>query len=145
VHAKLALVAVAVLALVGGCTSSQAPTPAPATVAASPPTWTEPPKYGFVLDRQCPDGPPEGRYRVTVANGKVVTADRIDGKTAEGEEEIDVPSLSGLLEIARTAADDGGAVSTTVDPKDGHPTKVKLSVSADGPTCFRISDYAPTS
>jgi hypothetical protein len=141
VHAKLALIAVALL--VTGCTSAPAPTPAPASAAASAPTWTEPPKYGFVLDRQCPDGPPEGRYRVTVANGKVVTADRIDGKTAEGEEEIDVPSLSGLLEIARTAADDGGAVSTTVDPKDGHPTAVKLDVSADGPTCFRISEYAP--
>jgi hypothetical protein len=72
-----------------------------------------------------------------------VTADRIDGKTAAGEEEVDVPSLRELLEMAQTAADDGGAVTTTLDPADGHPTEVSIDVSDEkGPACFVISDYA---
>lgn len=142
-----ALVLVATAA--AGCTSSSPTSPAPASpkasAAGSAPAWTEPPKYGFVLDRKCGDGPSEGRYRVAVQNGAVVTADRIDGKTAEGEEEIEVPSLSGLLELARTAADDGGAVSTTLDPKDGHPTAVAIDLSGADKSCFTITEYAPAS
>jgi hypothetical protein len=141
---------VVLLALIGGCTSSPAgksaspaADAAPATVTGSPPAWTEPAKYGFVVDRQCAGGPSLGRYRVSVENGAVVKADRIDGRTAEGEEEIEVPSLGGLLDLARTAADDGGAVSSTVDPKDGHPTAVSIDLSADGPSCFAITDYVP--
>jgi Family of unknown function (DUF6174) len=151
----LAIGGAVLLAVTSGCTSSPAAAPAasPASpavaVAGSPPSWTEPAKYGFVVDRQCAGGPSLGRYRVSVENGQVVKADRIDGRTAEGEEEIEVPSLGGLLELARTAADDGGAVSTTVDPKDGHPTAVSFDVSddaqTDGPSCFAISAYAPAS
>ena len=82
-----------------------------------------------------------------MSGGQVVTADRIDGRAAVGEEEIDVPTLRELIEMAQTAADDGGQVSTTMDPKDGHPTVVSIDVSDDGSTdgksCFTITDYAP--
>jgi hypothetical protein len=117
-------------------------------VAASAPPWTEPAKYRFVLERQCNRGPSMGRYRVTVENGKVVQADRIDGRTAAGEEEIDVPSLGELLDLARTAADDGGEVTTKFDAADGHPIVVSFNVSdqgVDGASCFLVSEYRPAS
>jgi hypothetical protein len=152
VRLKLALCAIALVAAVGGCTSGPADSPpgstaASAAVAGSPPPWTEPARYGFVLDRQCGGQPSEGKYRVAVSGGQVVTADRIDGRAAEGEEEIDVPTLRELIEMAQTAADDGGQVSSTMDPKDGHPTVVSIDVSddgsPDGKSCFTITDYAP--
>ena len=150
---KLALCGVALVLSISACTSSHADShsgasaTAGASGAASPPAWTEPAKYGFVLERQCNRGPSMGRYRVAVENGKVVTAERIDGKTAVGEEEIEVPSLSGLLDLAQTAADDGGEVTTSRDPVDGHPTAVSFNVSdegTDGASCFLVSDYAVT-
>jgi Family of unknown function (DUF6174) len=148
----LAVYGIAVVTLAGGCTSAPEASPrpsAPATGAASPPPWTEPAKYGFVVERRCGGGPSMGRYRVSVQNGEVVRSDRIDGKTAQGEEEIGVPSLSELLQLAQTAADDGGTVSTTMDPADGHPTAVSFDVSDDGrggaEACFTISEYAPAS
>lgn len=133
----------ATVVLVAGCTSSPGPAPHPSTTASAP-AWTEPAKYGYVLDRKCDAGPSLGRYRVTVQDGDVLTADRIDGRTAEGEEEIDVPTMSGLVSLAETTAEDGGAVVTRVDPADGHPTFVSVDVSdGEGPSCFAVSDYAP--
>jgi hypothetical protein len=150
VRFKLALCAAALLAAVSGCTSPSshaAPPPPSSAPSGSAPPWTEPARYGFVLDRRCGGSPSQGRYRVTVVGGLVVTADRLDGRTAEGQEEIDVPSLRELLDLAQTAADDGGTVSTTADPSDGHPTAVSIDVSDEGtdPTCFEITDYAPAS
>ena len=87
---RLALCAAALLALVGACTSGPSepaagPSAAPSEVsAASAPPWREPAKYGFVLERQCNRGPAMGRYQVSVENGEVVQADRIDGRTASG-------------------------------------------------------------
>ena len=83
-----AVAALAVLALTGGCTSSPSPTPAP-TAQASPPAWKEPADYGFVLERRCEGRESLGTYRVTVAGGQVASAERIDGRTAKGEEEIE--------------------------------------------------------
>ena len=149
---RLAVCGAAMLALLSACTSTS-PAPAPTAaasevVAASAPPWTEPAKYGFVLERQCNRGPSMGRYQVTVENGQVVRADRIDGRTAAGEEEIDVPTLAELLNLAQTAADDGGEVSTKYDATDGHPLAVSFNVSdqgADGSSCFTITEYKPAS
>lgn len=136
------LLAVVVLAAaLTGCTADPAPAPAPTTVAASPPAWTEPADYGFVLERRCDGGEDLGRYRVTVRDGAVTGAERIDGRTAAGEEEIDVPSLGQLMELTRTAIDDGAQATTVHDPADGHPTEVVID-RGDGPECFRISEYA---
>jgi hypothetical protein len=148
----LAICGIAVVALAGGCTAAPQASPrssGSASAAASAPPWTEPARYGFVVERQCGGGPSMGRYRVSVENGEVVRADRVDGKTAQGEEEIGVPSLGELLQLAQTAMDDGGAASTTMDPNDGHPTAVSFDVSDDGQggsaACFIITEYAPAS
>lgn len=146
---RLPLVGVlVVLVLAGGCTSSPddaAQRPGPST-AGSPAAWTEPASYRFVLERRCEGRPSLGVYRVAVQNGEVTSADRVDGRVAGGEEEIEVPSLGGLLKLARTAAEDGGRMSTSADPADGHPVSVSFDVSETGDnaenTCFRISEYS---
>jgi hypothetical protein len=147
-----ALCGIALVAALAGCTDDEPAAAPPTSVApASVPAWTEPADYAFVADRQCEGGPSLGKYRVTVTAGEVAGVERIDGKTASGEEEIEVPSLGGLLELAQTAADDGGAMTVKADPADGHPVAVTFDVSdgtdpaagGEGPTCFVISDYAP--
>ena len=146
----LAALGIVAIVLAGGCTSSpSAPdTPAPSTsIAPSPPPWTEPASYGFVLERRCAGGPSKGIYRVTVRSGQVVSADRIDGKTAQGEEEIEVPSLGELMDMGKTAEGDGAVVTTTYDTADGHPTGLTIDAAGDGgrgdSSCFTISEYAP--
>jgi hypothetical protein len=143
-----ALCGIAIVATLAGC-SDKKPAVAPPTFVApaSAPAWNEPADYTFVADRQCEGGPSLGRYRVTVTSREVSGVERVDGKSASGEEEIEVPTLAGLLELARTAADDGGSMKVEADPADGHPVAVSFDVS-DGSehepaTCFVISDYAP--
>jgi hypothetical protein len=145
-----ALCGIALVAALAGCTDDEPAAAPPTSVApASVPAWTEPADYAFVADRQCEGGPSLGRYRVTVTGGEVAAVERIDGRTASGEEEIEVPTLTGILELARTAADDGGSMTVKADPADGHPVQVAFDVSeageAEGATCFLISDYAPGS
>jgi hypothetical protein len=146
-----ALCGLALVAVLGACTDEPA---APAgggskpSVPASAPAWSEPSDYSFVVERRCEGKPSLGKYKVVVAAGAVATVERVDGKTASGEEEIEVPSLGGLLELAQTAADDGGQMSTSVDPVDGHPVAVSFDVSEgaqEGQTCFLISEYTPGS
>jgi hypothetical protein len=143
------LPAAAVVTLLAGCTSAPDPGPAPAASApASAPAWTEPANYTFVADRRCGDGPSLGRYRVLVTGGTVSSAERIDGRTASGEEEIQVPTLGELLELANTAVEDGADATTAFDPADGHPVEVSINRAEEdtgGADCFRISEYAPTS
>ena len=143
-----ALCGIALVAALTGCTDGEPAAAPPTFVApASAPAWSEPADYTFVADRQCEGGPSLGRYRVTVTGGEVAGVERIDGRTASGEEEIEVPTLSGILDLAQTAADDGGSMTVQADPADGHPVRVSFDVSeagqAEGATCFLISDYAP--
>jgi hypothetical protein len=163
-----ALGGVALVALVGGCTShTGSPTwngPSPsAAVAQSAPPFTEPAAYTFTLVRGCDEASPLGRYKVTVQDGAVTKSQRIGGAsqpasaeasadvdlgpvTGQDGEEIEVPTLAELREMAQTASDDGGEVTTTYDTKDGHPLKVVINVSDDGPSgaeCFTIADYTP--
>jgi hypothetical protein len=150
VRVTRALCGIALVAALGACTDeSAAPAGGGASAApASAPAWTEPADYRFVLERRCEGGPSMGKYRVSVADRAVAGVERIDGRTASGEEEIEVPTLGGLLELAQTAADDGGEMTTSVDPTDGHPVAVSFDVSGgaqEGATCFLISDYTPAS
>lgn len=166
-----ALGGVTLVAVAGGCTSDEGKPPAwtapsgsaGTSAGASAPPWKEPASYGYVLARGCDDAAPLGRYRVAVQNGAVVRSERLDVRTAapssgaevdlgpitgQDGEEIEVPSLGRLLEMARTAADDGGAVTTVADLTDGHPVKVTVNVSeqgAGGAECWSVSDYAPAS
>ncbi|MBL7256746.1 DUF6174 domain-containing protein [Paractinoplanes lichenicola] len=149
--------AVALVALAAGCTSSD-PSPAPApTSAGSPPAWTEPASYSYVLSRGCDDAEPLGRYQVTVASGAVSATERLDvtsvvpsagadedlgPATGQTGEEIEAFTLSELVEMAETATDDGAEVATTYDTADGHPVKVSIDVG-EGPECWSVSDYKP--
>jgi Family of unknown function (DUF6174) len=141
---KRALATIAALVLLAGCTSS--PQEKAPVTAGSPPPWVEPGNYSFVVDRKCGDGPSDGKYRVTVANSEVSATERVDGRTAEGEEEIEVPTLGGMLEEAQTAIDDGADATTKFDAADGHPIEVTMNRSegdAGGAVCFVISEYKP--
>ncbi|MBM2615448.1 hypothetical protein JIG36_07700 [Actinoplanes sp. LDG1-06] len=145
----------ALVALAAGCTSSD-PSPAPtASAAGSPPAWTEPGSYSYVLTRGCDDAKPLGRYQVTVAAGAVSATDRLDASsvtpsansdedlgpvTGDTGEEIEAFTLKELIEMAQTATDDGAEVSTTYDTSDGHPTRVSIDVG-DGPECWNVADY----
>ncbi|AEV82801.1 hypothetical protein ACWT_1782 [Actinoplanes sp. SE50] len=153
------LCAVALTGLVAGCTSTAPDEPkfTQPSVAASAPPWTEPDAYSYVLTRGCDAAKPAGRYRAKVRAGQVAGATRIGTPdapnpsadvdlgpvTGEQGEEIDVPTLAGLLEMARTTADDGGQVTTEFDVKDGHPVRVTLNTTgaADGAECWSVSDY----
>jgi hypothetical protein len=143
------LAAALLVTALAGCTSAAEPAPAPTTAApASAPAWTEPANYTFVADRRCGDGDSLGRYRVTVTGGTVSSAERIDGRTASGEEEIQVPTLGELLDLATTAVEDGADATTAFDPADGHPVEVSINRAEEATgsaDCFRISEYAVTS
>jgi len=131
---------VAVLApAAAGCTSTPELPPTDGLLVSAP-AWTEPAGYRFVVDRKCGDGPSLGRYRVTVQDGAVTGAERIDGTTAAGEEEIQVPTLGELMDLATTATDDGAEATVSLDPADGHPTEVR--VQRDTEECFVVSDYS---
>ncbi len=153
-----ALGGIALLTLAGGCTSDPAPAPAP-TSAKPAPAWTEPATYSYVLTRGCDQAAPLGRYQVKVASGAVSATNRLDATaakptssgdadlgpaTGENGEEIEAFTLQELLEMAQTAADDGGEVTRELDTTDGHPVKVTINVSDQGPSgaeCFGVSDY----
>ncbi|MGK5684412.1 hypothetical protein [Actinoplanes sp. URMC 104] len=151
----------ALMALVGGCTSSPDPEPAapaaPASAApASPPAWTEPAAYSYVLTRGCDAAAPVGRYEVQVKSGAVAASNRLDATAVQPSggaeedlgpatggtgEEIEAFTLRELLEMAQTAAEDGGEVTKAFDTTDGHPVKVTVDVGS-GPECWSVSDYA---
>ena len=152
-----ALCAVLLVGLAGGCTSSddgpRIEPGASAAVAGSPPPWTEPASYTFVLTRGCDAAAPLGRYRATVQGGVVTDYQRFGASaaasadvdlgpvTGQPGEDIEVPSLKELTEMARTAADDGGEVTTEYDATDGHP--VKITINVETPECFAVSEYRP--
>jgi hypothetical protein len=171
VRLGLALSGVAVVALVGGCTShsdkptfhaAESPAPsAPATAGSAPP-FTEPASYTFTLTHGCDEASPLGKYKVSVRAGAVTNSQRIGGSAApsaaassdadlgpangQNGEEIDVPTLGELREMAQTATDDGGQVTATYDGTDGHPVKVVINVTGEGPSgddCWAVADYAP--
>ncbi|WP_305786493.1 DUF6174 domain-containing protein [Symbioplanes lichenis] len=160
---RLLVVGTVVLAVAGGCTTGDAepaPQPGPstgagsstaggsATVAGSAPAWDEPDDYAYTVERRCDGKPSLGTYAVTVAGGEVVDVRRTGGTAVAGEEEIDPPTLGGLLQLARTAAEDGGRMTVSSDAGDGHPVLISFDVSEGGTnddnTCFRIVEYAPT-
>jgi hypothetical protein len=142
---------IALVALVGGCTSGSDDEPA---TPKSPPAWTEPAAYSYVLARGC-DATPVGRYQVNVKSGAVADSKRLDTTpvepsagseedlgpaTGDTGEEIEAFTLNELLEMAQNATDDGGAVTKAFDNTDGHPVKVTIDVGS-GPECWNVSDY----
>ncbi|MEV6637946.1 DUF6174 domain-containing protein [Actinoplanes sp. NPDC051470] len=136
----------AALLLLAGCTADEGdPQPSPAT-AGSPPPWTEPANYSFVADRTCDGTTSTGKFRITVAGGEIAKTERTDGKATQGEEEVEVPTLGGMVELAQTAIDDGADATMSFDPADGHPIAVVVNRAEEengGATCFKVSEYAP--
>ncbi|WP_250030626.1 hypothetical protein [Paractinoplanes maris] len=148
---------IALVALAGGCTSSSDDAKSPPAAPASPPAWTEPAAYSYVLARGCDAAAPAGRYEVRVKAGAVAESNRLDAAPVEpssgsGEdlgpatgdtgEEIEAFTLKDLLEMAQTASEDGGQVTKALDTTDGHPVKVTIDVGS-GPECWTVSDYQP--
>jgi len=151
-----ALGGIALLATVGGCTSDTVEKTPTSPPPVSAPAWTEPASYSYVLTRGCDVAKPVGRYQVKVASGAVTATDRLDltaadpsrvadedlgPATGETGEEIEAFTLKELVEMAQTASDDGGEVTTVLDGADGHPAKVTIDVGS-GPECWSVSDYA---
>jgi hypothetical protein len=154
----LVLGGIVLVALVGGCTSDAVKETPSSQAPASAPAWREPAAYSYVLGRGCDEAKPLGRYQVKVADGAVASTDRLDAgdvtpsaaeedlgpATGATGEEIEAFTLQGLLDMAQTASEDGGEVSTALDPADGHPVKVTINVSDEGPSgaeCWNVSDY----
>ncbi|WP_433829601.1 hypothetical protein ACQP2E_08610 [Actinoplanes sp. CA-015351] len=160
-----ALCALVLLSLVGGCTSdekkpeftdpAQSASAAPAGAA---PAWTEPTAYTYKLIRGCDANAPLGTYQATVTGGVISAAERVDAPvaspapsaevdlgpvTGEEGEEIEVPTLAELVEMAQTASEDGAEVATEFSLDDGHPTKVTINVTdtAAGAECWIVDDY----
>ncbi|GAA0560162.1 hypothetical protein GCM10010172_49100 [Paractinoplanes ferrugineus] len=157
---------VALVAAVGGCSARDdtptwtAASPTASASAPSPvnadkaPAYAEPFQYSYTLTRGCDAKAPLGRYNIVVKSGDVIDSKRlgasvqaspsaqVDLGPAAGQdgEEIDPPTLAGLITMARTAEDDGAQVTATYDAKNGRP--VKLEIKADDETeCFAVSDY----
>ena len=156
---RTALPAVAGLlavACVAGCANGGGNAPAAGPVAASgaaspassSAAWTEPDRYGFVLDSTCGERALIGRFRVAVAGGRVIRTEGLDdaAKRAVQLRLADlVPTLGQLVVEAQTAREDGAAVARTdVDPVDGHPTAITIDRSTDAiddESCYVISEY----
>jgi hypothetical protein len=146
VRVERALCALILVGLVGGCTSDgdKPATPDPSAAApgaAAPggqaPAWTEPANYSFALSRGCEEAAPVGRYQATVANGKIVTSERIGalsvvpsssaevdlGPATEGQqgEEIEVPTLAELVAMATTRSRPSAGTSASTAPVPDSP------------------------
>jgi hypothetical protein len=168
VRFERALCAVVLVGLAGGCSSSpekpEFTDPAPATPSAaapgsaSAPAWSEPASYTYTLAFGCDQSAPFGRYQVTVSGGAVTKSERVGGPavqpsassevdlgpvTGQEGEEIDVPTLAQLVEMAQTAGEDGADVATSFDATDGHPVQVTINVtdSPEDAQCWNVSDY----
>jgi hypothetical protein len=140
---------------VAGCAQTgagTAPGVSPASAAASGarsvPGWSEPARYGFVLDSTCGERALIGRFRVAVVGGRVVRTEGLDDAAKRAVKlrlANLVPTLGQLVAEAQTAREDGAAVARTdVDPVDGHPTAITIDHSTDAvddESCYLISEY----
>jgi hypothetical protein len=145
-----AVLTVALISL-AGCTkdtASKAPTWNASAPPASPPAWTEPAGYSFVLESTCGERPLVGKFRVAVANGAVTTVDGLDTaakRSLEVREADLVPTVGQLMTEAETAREDGAeVVQTDHDPVDGHPTLIRIDRVAGetaDESCYTITEY----
>jgi hypothetical protein len=120
-----------------------------AAVPASRGGWAEPPAYKFTLTSTCGERALIGRFRVTVASGAVTRTEGLDDAARKAlmlRLSKLVPTLGQLLDEAATARRDGADdVVVHVDPRDGHPTSIRIDPSRDAiddESCYDISDYS---
>ncbi|UQU64429.1 DUF6174 domain-containing protein [Couchioplanes caeruleus] len=129
--------------LLGGCANA-----VPVAPAAAPVTWTPPAKYAFTLSSECGERALIGRFRVTVADGRVTGTEGLDqaSRRALMLRIADlVPTLQKLEEEAATARRTGAdVVRVDRDPADAHPVRISIDPSADAvddEACYTIQDY----
>jgi Family of unknown function (DUF6174) len=129
--------------LLGGCADAE-----PVAPATAPATWTPPAKYAFTLGSECGERALIGRFRVTVADGRVTGTEGLDqaAKRALMLRIADlVPTLRQLEEEAATAQRAGAeVVRVERDPVDAHPVRITIDPSTnaiDDEACYTIQDY----
>jgi len=127
----------AVVAVLAGCGES---------VQQAVVDWAEPPRYTYVLESTCGERALIGRYRITVENGQVVTAEGLDEparRTVADSPPDTIPTLAQLVtelnEARRTRA---GVAELETDPATGHPTRITIDPeldAVDDESCYAIS------
>ncbi|MEV4642466.1 DUF6174 domain-containing protein [Actinoplanes sp. NPDC049548] len=112
-----------------------------------PATWVEPPAYTYTVRFRCGMASPPGQYTLTVADGtvgKAVADDPLSRQVMEVRqlEPGDFPTLGKLFREYRQAWSEGADVTEiSLDPVDGHPTRIRLDVekeSVDDESCYDI-------
>ncbi|MEV6596500.1 DUF6174 domain-containing protein [Actinoplanes sp. NPDC051346] len=120
--------------------------------ARSPAAWNEPPAYEYTVEFRCDMAFPPGRYTLTVANGRVEKARGADAfsenvMTVRKMKPEHFPTLGDLFEDFQRARSAGADVAkVSVDPEDGHPTRIRLDYrkeSVDDESCSDIVGFTP--
>ncbi|MDX2702014.1 DUF6174 domain-containing protein [Streptomyces sp. PA03-6a] len=137
-HALL-LTAVSALALAATACGSD-------TEAAPEPRWAEPARYSFTLLSEGGERGGLGKYRITVADGKVAEAVGLDeaARRTIAREPQNVRTLRDLLTELRQARADEADVADAVFAPDGHPTEIHLdweTNSVDDEADYLITEY----
>lgn len=118
--------------------------------SAAPIEWEEPLAYSFVMESSCGERQLIGRFRVTVADGRVTDVEWMgEGDGPPGITPDVVPTLAQMIEKAREAQASGSSqVELALHPVDGHPTAVSIdwnTQAIDDEECYVISEYLPSS
>lgn len=146
---KLAVTGIVLIMLGGACANGEPGGAAqPGGKAEPSAAWTEPEKYGFVLDSECGERALIGRFQVTVEKGLVVHAKGLDDSARRAlmlRLANLVPTLGQLEAEAATARSEGAdVVEIERDLTDAHPTKITIDESrnaVDDEACYTIEDY----
>jgi hypothetical protein len=120
----------------------------PSPSSSGEPVWTEPASYTYVFDSQCGLRTLNGRFRVSVQDGRVVAYRHL--ATGESPPWLagEIPTLGELAERVELARGDEEAVirAYEVDPEDGHPTRIDIDWmpnAIDDEECYVIESYTP--
>ncbi|MBU2670290.1 hypothetical protein KOI35_42990 [Actinoplanes bogorensis] len=113
-------------------------------------TWAEPARYSYVLDSACGERALIGRYRITVADGRVTDVRGLDAPgartVADSPREV-IPTLRQLVDELNAARAAGAEVADIdTDPATGHPTRITIdpsSNSLDDESCYTITVLEP--
>jgi hypothetical protein len=101
--------------------------------------WQEPGAYTYTLDSLCGERSLLGTFRITVANGRVVSAEPAHDQA---------PTIGALLAEARAAREEEDADVVEVEyADDGRPTRIGIDYDVqalDDEACYHIADYVPT-
>ena len=106
------------------------------------PDWAAPPDYSFTAQSSCGERSFIGRFAVTVEGGQVTHVEPL-GNSWEGVTPAMTPTINAMLDEARDALTQGGAVEVAVDDA-GVPSWISLdpiSNAIDDEACYAISDY----